>query len=215
MTIDEAIRDFRHLESDFEHAMCDIEDTKENLIMYQEKWEYCKQIAEWLQELKAYKENEFDVLKQDGQLLYKQGVVDGYDKAVDDLVEKCKSAMFSEGDEITLSDIHQGVNSGLSMAIHFAGQSKEAIQSNVTNMKKDNRWIPCSEKLPEESLNSVIGWDEYRKRCVFIQYVQGKFQNMGTDDSFNITAWRPLPEPYKEEDEKSDRTGSNKWTRLY
>ena len=78
------------------------------------------------------------------------------------------------------------------------------------NEKKDNRWIPCSERLPEESLNSVIGWDEYRKRCVFIQYVQGKFQNMGTDDSFNITAWRPLPEPYKEEDEKSDRTGSNK-----
>lgn len=46
------------------------------------------QIAEWLEELKAYKEKEFDVLKQDGQLLYKQGVIDGYDKAIDDFVEK-------------------------------------------------------------------------------------------------------------------------------
>lgn len=65
--------------------------------------------------------------------------------------------------------------------------------------EKDNKWIPCSERLPEESLNSVIGWDEYRKRCVFVQYVQGKFQNMGTDESFNIIAWQPVPEPYKED----------------
>ena len=61
-------------------------------------------------------------------------------------------------------------------------------------------WIPCSERLPEESLNSVIGWDAYRDRCVFAQYIQGKFQNMGKDDSFDIKAWMPLPEPFKERD---------------
>ena len=33
-------------------------------------------------------------------------------------------------------------------------------------------WIHCSERLPEESLNSVIGWDAYRDRCVFVQYIQ-------------------------------------------
>ena len=54
---------------------------------------YCKenglwQIAEWLEELKKYKENEFNVLKEDGQLLYKQGILDGYDKAIDDFAEK-------------------------------------------------------------------------------------------------------------------------------
>ena len=61
-------------------------------------------------------------------------------------------------------------------------------------------WIPCSVRLPEESLNSVIGWDAYRDRCVFAQYIQGKFQNMGKDDSFDIKAWMPLPEPFKERD---------------
>lgn len=45
------------------------------------------QIAEWLEELKAYKEKEFDVLKQDGQLLYKQGVLDGYDKAIEEQIQ--------------------------------------------------------------------------------------------------------------------------------
>lgn len=82
----------------------------------------------------------------------------------------------------------------------FSKAVKKGDAEQCNKYEKDNRWIPCSERLPEESLNSVIGWDEYRKRCVFIQYVQGKFQNMGTDDSFNITDWQPGPEePYKED----------------
>ena len=56
-------------------------------MLLQEAEEY-DQLAEWLEELKAYKEKEFDVLKQDGQLLYKQGVIDGYNKAIYDFVEK-------------------------------------------------------------------------------------------------------------------------------
>ena len=72
MTIDAAIKKYRKL-------------SNSDRICYPEE---AAQIAEWLEELKAYKEKEFDVLKQDGQLLYKQGVSDGYDKAIDDFVEK-------------------------------------------------------------------------------------------------------------------------------
>ena len=64
------------------------------------------------------------------------------------------------------------------------------------------RWIPVSERLPEESLNSVIGWDAYRERCVFVQYINGYFQITGRDESFDIVAWMPLPEPYKAESEE-------------
>lgn len=92
MTIDEKIQDFRQLEYDFEHSMCDTEDEKENLMKYQQEYEYYKQLAEWLEELKAYKEKEFDVLKQDGQLLYKNGVIDGYNKAIDDFAETIKTS---------------------------------------------------------------------------------------------------------------------------
>lgn len=66
------------------------------------------------------------------------------------------------------------------------------------------RWIPVSERLPEESLNSVIGWDAHRERCVFVQYIDGYFQITGSDESFNIVAWRPLPEPYKVESEDKE-----------
>lgn len=48
----------------------------------------------------------------------------GYNKAIDDLIAECENAKFTESDEILLSDVHTGVNSGLSMAIHFAEQLK-------------------------------------------------------------------------------------------
>ncbi len=45
-------------------------------------------------------------------------------KAIDDLIAKCEYAKFADDDETVLSDIHQGVNSGLAMAIHFAKELK-------------------------------------------------------------------------------------------
>ena len=59
-------------------------------------------------------------------------------------------------------------------------------------------WIPVEDRLPEESLNSVIGWDEYRERCCFVQYYGGKWI-LGNREPVNIIAWRPLPEPYRPE----------------
>lgn len=57
-------------------------------------------------------------------------------------------------------------------------------------------WIPCDEQLPEESLNSVIGWDAYRERCCFVQYWGGRWVFGNDVDSVNIVAWMPVPEPY-------------------
>ncbi len=59
-------------------------------------------------------------------------------------------------------------------------------------------WIPVDERLPDESLNSVIGWDELRERCCFVQYYGGKWI-LGNGEPVNIIAWRPLPEPYRPE----------------
>ena len=82
--------------------------------------------------------------------------------------------------------------------------AKSVIEASELLKKKRKRgkWIPCTERLPEESLNSVIGWDRYRKRAVFVQYINGHWGNMGSNESFDIVAWMPLPEPYKGGDEK-------------
>ena len=78
---------------------------------------------------------------------------------------------------------------------------EDALQMAITALQNQQVWIPVSERLPEESLNSVIGWDTYRNRCCFVQYLGGRFV-LGDDiDSVNVTAWMPLPEPYRESEE--------------
>ena len=76
------------------------------------------QIAEWLEELKSYRASVFS-----GYMTQKM-LKEEYNKAIDDLIAKCENAKFAESDEISLSDVHTGVNSGLSMAIHFAEHLK-------------------------------------------------------------------------------------------
>ena len=75
------------------------------------------------------------------------------------------------------------------------------VISNVKNQPKVNEWIPVEERLPEESLNSVIGWDAYRERCVFVQYYMNDWI-LGNHEYVKIIAWMPLPEPYRKEDEE-------------
>ena len=74
----------------------------------------------------------------------------------------------------------------------------ETLSAKVRANNLHGGWIPCSERLPEGSLNSVIGWDEYRNRCCFVQYWGGRWI-LGNDvDSVKIIAWMPMPEPYRE-----------------
>ena len=77
-----------------------------------------EQLAEWLEELKSYRASVFS-----GYMTQKM-LKEAYNKAIDDLIAECENAKFAESDEISLSDVHTGVNSGLSMAIHFAEQLK-------------------------------------------------------------------------------------------
>ena len=63
---------------------------------------------------------------------------------------------------------------------------------------KVNEWIPIEEKLPKPSLNSVIGYDELRERCVFVQYYNNRWI-LGNDEPVKIIAWKPLPNPYVKE----------------
>lgn len=144
MTIDEAIEHAREVA--YEKSDC-----WKNCENYDKSCTQCEQeneqLAEWLEELKMLRElknehrkigniegfnkgyckaeNDYHAQSEkDRQSSYDCGFVEGYNKEIDDLIAKCENAKFAESDEIVLSDIHQGVNSGLSMAIHFAEQLK-------------------------------------------------------------------------------------------
>ena len=101
----------------------DTEVIEEHLSNYRKCAEYHKQLAEWLELLKWYQQGMEDIPSESG-VLPKDVYHAGYNKAIDDFIAKCENAKFAESDEIALSDIHTGVNSGLSMSIHFAEQLK-------------------------------------------------------------------------------------------
>ena len=120
MTIDEAITQAREKAKEIRENIIDGDNLEPyesycNTMVAKSAEEY-KQIAEWLEELKSYRASVFS-----GYMTQKM-LKEEYNKAIDDLIAECENAKFAESDEISLSDVHTGVNSGLSMAIHFAEQ---------------------------------------------------------------------------------------------
>lgn len=81
---------------------------------------------------------------------------------------------------------------------------KEKVKEIIRNHMNDG-WIPVEERLPEESLNSVIGWDELRERCCFVQYYGGKWSLRADREPIKITHWRPIP------DRPADKTEAPDW----
>lgn len=79
----------------------------------------------------------------------------------------------------------------------------EELQDDLEQDKKENGWIPVSERLPEAS-------GTYQVTCMdgrIYRSTYAKFQNRlkrweltGARAYWKVTAWRPLPEPYKEDE---------------
>lgn len=99
----------------------------------------------------------------------------------------------------------------------WSDKPREVQEDDISNFNRDiesvkdfickhmnDGWIPVEERLPDESLNSVIGWDEYRERCCFVQYYAGKWALRVDREPIKITHWRPLPEPYRPEGSKGE-----------
>lgn len=85
------------------------------------------------------------------------------------------------------------------------GEIREMLEgkSDVPDMNV-GRWIPCSERLPEEGVTVLVsGWDiDYDIKFINTGYKKrGKWE---TEESYEygheirVDAWQPLPEPYME-----------------
>lgn len=79
-------------------------------------------------------------------------------------------------------------------------ESEEDQNDARLALKNARRWIPVTERLPEVSHNSVLGWDKNFKRCRLVQY-DGYGFKINSWQYMDIIAWMPLPEPYTEEKE--------------
>lgn len=72
------------------------------------------------------------------------------------------------------------------------------VLKELVDKAESFEWIPVEERLPEPSLNSVLGWDAYRERCCFVQYYNNEWI-LGNHESVKIVAWMLLPK-YKEKE---------------
>lgn len=68
------------------------------------------------------------------------------------------------------------------------------------------KWIPCSERMPENDMEEVLVWFEYNQLFQTVgtsHTFRGEWSNFVNGSSgwkdLRIIAWMPLPEPYKGE----------------
>ena len=80
---------------------------------------------------------------------------------------------------------------------------QEALEIAIEALKQ-NRWIPCSEKLPEEGDHYICTCkDGYRTMVTYVKW-QNKLKRWdltGARSYWKVIAWMPLPEPYKESED--------------
>ena len=101
------------------------------------------------------------------------------------------------------------------------GRSHEIIKMRIGNLpsaQPEQRWIPCSERLPEEDTEVLISY-RYKEGEGDTDHVNIDITSYGTvcfggreihtlkewrqpfdyfHANYEVIAWMPLPEPYKE-----------------
>lgn len=82
-------------------------------------------------------------------------------------------------------------------------------QEKILNIFRNNQWIPCSERLPEEEEYILLSFADYTGLDI------GRYEKDGENSNFYpgdeeesyasyglvVNAWMPLPEPYRQNDE--------------
>lgn len=72
---------------------------------------------------------------------------------------------------------------------------------NLPSVKPEPKWIPVSERLPEEGRYLVTRYD-YVTKSSFIDilwFKKNTWWNRQITGNFSVVAWMPLPEPYRGE----------------
>ena len=93
------------------------------------------------------------------------------------------------------SDYDEGYLSMLDKAIWIMDEWLPSAQP-------EQRWIPCSERLPEKDGRYQVTRYDYVANTEFIDilwYEENLWWNRHSTGDYAVIAWMPLPEPYRAE----------------
>ena len=126
-------------------------------------------------------------------------------------------------DEKKLIDLLQGGEGSEKYKVEFNYNREDGIEKIVSDaldayvtmligairdMRKEDGWIPCSERLPEDDNYILVSFENYTLPDI-ARYEEdesgGAFYPGDEDKSYAsfglfVNAWQPLPEPYREGD---------------
>lgn len=77
----------------------------------------------------------------------------------------------------------------------------EDYDDDVEDIEQNDKWITCSERLPDDQDESYIGYDAFYKtvgECRFSPTSNRLILVSGNFDDCDITHWQPLPSAAKE-----------------
>lgn len=88
----------------------------------------------------------------------------------------------------------------LNECFEFCGEAKvSVIDGKDTNVPSNEGWIPVEERLPEDERMVLVTCQTKKGiRSTNRAYYDGTFWH-GSGSMSSVTAWQPLPEPYKED----------------
>jgi hypothetical protein len=107
-----------------------------------------------------------------------------------------KDRCLLEMDVIKAIDKHTREDGTLDDDISCILEEVESVDAKDTNVP--SKWIPCSERLPENEMNVIAQFSS--GTVTELRYAgNGIFEGIYEYSTKVIIAWMPLPEPYKGE----------------
>lgn len=83
----------------------------------------------------------------------------------------------------------------------------EALEMGIKALEQEPKWIPVSERLPEENgqylvtVKNLTGYEQLYNNVFECEFFEKDWIFKGWKDN-KVIAWMPLPQPYKAESEE-------------